>query len=126
MNRQEYLKQYKRYHYSKTRKVISFPMLMEDYAILQRRADTLDMKPSRLTKEIVLNFLDDTPNTFITPQQEAFIHEYIRISRGIATNINQMAHNTNLREYIDYRILITSLKQYEDGFKALVSKLQIP
>jgi len=123
MNRQEYLKNYKKYHYSKTRKVISFPLLTEDFNALQLKAEAVNMKVSKLSKEIILNYIEKSPNHFITPQQEALIQSYIRISRGIANNINQIAYNTNIGELIDVTILINSLKRYEDEFRDLITKL---
>lgn len=123
MDKKEYLKHYKKYHYSKTRKVISFPLLLDDYEVLADRANALNIKPTRLSKEIVLNFIENNPSAFMTPQQEAMINNYLRVSRGIANNINQIAHNTNLKTWIDTDILIGSLKQYEDEFKAMIARL---
>ncbi len=123
MDRQEYLKNYKRYHYNLTRKIVTFPLLMEDFEALQLKADALDMKATKLAKEVLLNFIENNPNRFMTKEQHTLLQSYIRISRGIANNINQIAYQANIGEYVDIAILIGALKKYEDEFRALIAKL---
>jgi len=123
MEKQEYLKNYKKYHYSKTRKVVTFPLLIEDYRILLGRAEKSLITSNTMAKEVLLNFLENKPNTFISAGQKEVLQEYMRISRGIATNINQMAHSSNIGEVVDINILISSLKKYEDEFRYLLTKL---
>ncbi len=122
-NRQEYQKNYKKYHYSKTRKIITFPLLIEDYIKLENSAKSIGISKNSMCKNIVLNYLENIPNTFQTKENKELIQEYMRISRGIATNINQMARSSNIGEVVDINILIQSLKAYEDEFKKLLSKL---
>ena len=121
--RSEYQKSYKEFHYKKTRKIVTFPLLTSDYETLKILADKSGMKPNKLAKEIILNYLEKKPNEFSSKEQLEIIKEYMRISRGVATNINQIAHSSNIGEVVDINILINSLKQYEDEFKALVSKV---
>ena len=123
MEKKEYLKNYKKYHYSKTRKVVTFPLLIEDYKILFQRAEKSLITSNTMAKEVLLNFLENKPNTFISAEQKEVLQEYMRISRGIATNINQMAHSSNIGEVVDINILISSLKKYEDEFRNLLTKL---
>jgi len=123
MDRKEYLKNYKQYHYNLTRKIVTFPLLLEDFEALQLKADALDMKATKLAKEVILNFIENNPNRFITKEQHALLQSYIRISRGIANNINQIAYKANIDEYVDVTILISALKKYEDEFRALIAKL---
>lgn len=122
MNRTEYLKNYKQFHYERTRKIVTFPLLMEDFEALKIRADALDMKATKLAKEVVLNFIENSPNHFMTKEQWELVQSYIRISRGIANNINQIAYKANIGEYIDVNILISALKKYEDEFRLLIAK----
>lgn len=124
MDRKEYLKNYKHYHYERTRKIVTFPLLSEDFEALKIRADALDMKVSKLAKEVILNFIENSPNHFMSKDQQDIVQSYIRISRGIANNINQIAYKANIGEYIDVNILISALKKYEDEFRLLVAKLQ--
>lgn len=124
MDRTEYLKNYKQYHYGRTRKIVTFPLLTDDFEALKNRADALDMKVSKLVKDVVLNFIENSPNSFMTQEQLALVQSYIRISRGIANNINQIAYQANIGEYIDVNILISALKKYEDEFRLLIAKLQ--
>lgn len=118
-----YQKNYKKYHYSKTRKIITLPLLIDDYNDLKKRADKVDITVNRMVKDLTLDFLENRPHSFQTSEQKEILKEYIRISRGIATNINQLAHSSNIGQTIDTNILINSLKQYEDEFKSLLSKI---
>jgi thiamine monophosphate kinase len=120
--RSEYQKSYKKYHYKKTRKIITFPLLLEEFETLKTKADKIGTSSNKLAKEILLNHLEAQPQNFQSKEQLDLIKEYMRISRGIATNINQIAHSSNIGEVVDINILIGSLKNYEDEFKTLVSK----
>lgn len=124
MDRTEYLKNYKQFHYERTRKIVTFPLLTDDFEALKIRADALDMKATKLAKEVVLNFIENSPNNFMTKEQWELVQSYIRISRGIANNINQIAYKANIGEFIDVNILISALKKYEDEFRLLIAKLQ--
>ena len=121
--RHEYLKNYKKYHYSKTRKIVTFPLLIEEYEVLQKRALMSQLTSNAMAKELILSFLENKPSSFISAEQKDLLQQYIRISRGIATNINQMAHSSNIGERVDVNLLITSLKHYEDEFKHIIHKL---
>ena len=123
MNKQDYLKNYKQHYYSRTRKIVTFPLLVEEFEVLQERALKSDMTTNKMAKDVVLNFLKNKPSSFMSVEQKEFLQEYMRISRGIATNINQMAYSSNIGEAVDINILISSLKKYEDEFRSLLSKL---
>jgi len=122
-DRKEYQKNYKQYHYKKTRKVITFPLLLEEYEALQTRADKVGITVNAMSKKLVVDFLENQASSFQSTEQKQLIQEYMRISRGIATNINQIAYKSNMGETIDINILINSLKKYEDEFKKLLSKV---
>jgi len=119
--RSEYQKSYKKYHYKKTRKIITFPLLLEEFETLKIKADKIGTSSNKLAKDILLNHLEATPQNFQSKEQLELIKEYMRISRGIANNINQIAYN--IGEMVDINILIGSLKNYEDEFKALVTRV---
>ena len=121
--RSEYQKSYKKYHYKKTRKIITFPLLLEEFETLKIKADKVGISSNKLAKEILLNHLDSQPQNFQSKEQLELIKEYMRISRGIANNINQIAYSSNIGEMVDINILIGSLKNYEDEFKALVTRV---
>ena len=122
-NRKEYLKSYQKYHYQKTRKMVTFALLNEEHTKLKTNATKFGITPNTLSKNIILNYLENIPNTFQTTEQKKLLQEYMRISRGIATNINQMAYNSNIGQTVDINILINSLKNYEDEFKKLLNKV---
>ena len=122
-NRKEYYKTYQKYHYQKTRKMVTFALLNNEHEQLKTNASKFGITPNTLGKNIILNYLENIPNTFQTTEQKKLLQEYMRISRGIATNINQMAYNSNIGQTVDINILINSLKNYEDEFKKLLSKV---
>jgi len=122
MDKKEYLKNYRKYHYYKTRKIVTFPLLNNDYEVLKKQADKSEITVNKLSKEIVLSYIENNSINILTTEQKKYIQEYMRISRGIANNINQIAHNSNLGEYVDINILINSLKKYEDEFKNFILK----
>jgi hypothetical protein len=49
------------------------------------------------------------------------IREYIRISRGVANNINQLSYRANIGEYVDVNILLGELKRLEDAFSHFIA-----
>ena len=123
MDKREYQKNYKKYHYGKTRTIVTFPLFEEDHKVLKERASKSDMTANKMAKEVLLNFIENKSSSFQTAEQTKFIQEYMRISRGIATNINQMSHSANIGTVVDVNILISSLKRYEDEFRNLLTKL---
>ena len=122
MTRQQtYQKVYKQ-QYKQDNKVISFPLSNIFYEELRKRSIYYDMKVNSYAKNIITNFLNsDTPKS-LSKEKTAYIKEYIQISRGIATNINQMSHKCNSGEQVDITILLNSIKHYEDEFKKFISK----
>jgi hypothetical protein len=117
----EYLKLYRELHYSKTRKIVTFPLLIEEFVLLQKASSSLRQSSNAFAKNIVTNFLLSYHEPIITDEQKAVIREYIRISRGIANNINQLSYRANIGEYVDVNILFSELKRLEDGFSHFIA-----
>ena len=122
MDKKKYQKLYKKHHYNTTRKIVTFPILNEDFEILKARSHIFGLSSNSFSKEVLLNFLHSKQNNFISPQEQKRLSEFIHISRGIANNINQLAHNSNMGAYIDINILAQHLKRYEDEFKKFILK----
>ena len=121
MKKKDYQKEYKK-SYNQKNKIVTFPLSIAFHDELKRRAIYLDLKTNSYAKSIITTFLNnETPKT-LTIEKKEFISDYIRISRGIANNINQIAHKTNIEEQIDINILINSLKKYEEEFKNFITK----
>ena len=118
----DYQKEYKN-SYKNKNKIVTFPLSVAFYDELKRRAIYLDIKTNSYAKSIVTTFLNNETPKILTIEQKEFINEYIRISRGIANNINQIAHKTNMDKNIDINILINSLIQYEAEFKKFITKV---
>lgn len=117
----EYQKNYKQ-KYNRENKIVSFPMKNHFYNELQRRSSMYDLSVNSYAKNIVTNSLNNDTTSNLTTQEQEYISKYIHISRGIANNINQIAHNSNMGNTIDIDILIKSLKHYEEEFKKFISK----
>ena len=121
MKKQDYQKEYKKSYNSKN-KIVTFPLSVAFHDELKRRAIYLDLKTNSYAKSIITTFLNNNTPKTLSYEQKEFINDYIRISRGIANNINQIAHKTNMTEQIDINILINALRQYEEEFKKFISK----
>ncbi len=122
MTQQDYQKEYKK-GYKEKNKFITFPLSNIFYDELYKRSVYYDVAINSYAKSIITNFLNSGSPQSLSKEQVAFIKDYMQISRGIATNINQIAYKTNIGETIDIKILINSLKHYEDEFKKFISKV---
>ncbi|WP_320035436.1 hypothetical protein [Halarcobacter sp.] len=122
MNAKDYQSSYKK-SYNKKNKIVTFPLSNAFFEELKRRAIILDIKTNTYAKNVVTSFLNNEPLVQLTQEKKDYINEYIRISRGIANNINQIAYKTNIDEMIDITILINSLKNYEEEFRKFITKV---
>ncbi len=121
MSNNNYQKTYKK-SYKQVNKFVTFPIKNIFYDEIRRRSILHDLSVNAYAKTIVTNFLSTERISVFTKEEQEYINQYIRISRGIATNINQMAYKTNIGEYIDTQILINSLHHFEEEFKKFISK----
>lgn len=117
-----YQKEYKK-SYKLKNKIITFPLTNIFYEELRKRSIYFDLSVNSYSKHIITNFLNDEKNPLLTKEKAQFLQQYIHISRGIANNINQIAYNSNIGEFVDINILISSLKHYEDEFKKFITKV---
>jgi hypothetical protein len=122
MDKKEYNKHYRQY-YKTRKKRVTVPLDLSDYEQLETYANSRDLSTNKLAKEILTNFVHSNENIIINEEQEEMIREFIRVSRGIANNINQIAYNSNIGELIDVNLLLKSLKENEDNFKDIISKI---
>lgn len=121
MENTDYQKKYKK-GYNDKNKIVTFPLSVAFFDELRKRAIYLDTKTNSYAKSIITSFLNNSTPKTLSYEQKEFINDYIRISRGIANNINQIAHKTNMGEQIDIHILINALRTYEEEFKKFISK----
>lgn len=121
MKNRDYQEKYKK-SYNDKNKIVTFPLSVAFFDELRKRAMYLDLKTNSYAKSIITAFLNNSTPKILSFEQKEFINDYIRISRGIANNINQIAHKTNMNEMIDINILINSLRKYEEEFKNFISK----
>jgi len=116
-----YQRKYKK-QYNEKNKIVTFPLSNAFYNELKKRAIIVDIKTNSYAKHIVCEFLNNNVLKTLSLEKKEYIREYIHISRGIANNINQIAHKTNIDETIDIQILLNSLRSYEEEFKNFITK----
>lgn len=119
MNSTNYQKSYKKQYVEKN-KIITFPLSNAFYDELKKRAFINDIKINTFAKSVITSYLNNSVATFISKEKKEMIQEYMRVSRGIANNINQIAYKTNIEETINISILLSSLKTYEDEFRKFI------
>jgi len=120
--REDYQKRYKR-AYALKKKIVTFPLDIPFYDELSRRSMLTNITVNSYAKTIVTTYLNNEKPLVLNPYQQEKISEYIRISRGIANNFNQMAHNSNMGFGVDINMLLQTLKTYEDNFSELIKSL---
>jgi hypothetical protein len=116
----EYNKNYKEYHYKKVKRIITFPVLVDEHKKLEEYAKTVSVTTNTLAKNIVLNFLNGATVPALSEEQKRYANEYMRISRGIANNINQLAKSSNIGNHIDVNLVITELMRLENAFNSYI------
>ena len=121
MNTNDYQKTYKK-GYKLDNKIVTFPLKNIFHDELRKRSFLHDLSVNSYAKTIVTNFLSTERISVLTKEEQEYINQYIRISRGIATNINQIAHHINSGELIDTKIILQSLHHFETEFKKFISK----
>lgn len=125
MSKNEYNKLYKDNYYNKTRKIVTFPLLNTEHKILENVANKVELSPNSYAKNIVTNFLHNKEYMELSTTQKEIISSFIRQTRGVANNINQIAYQANSNGYFyNFEMLLQNLKRLEDDFKELVSKWQ--
>lgn len=116
----EYNKAYKALHYKKVKKIVTFPLFNEEYKQLEEYAKTVDISTNSLAKNITLNFLEGARIPSLSDEQKRVINEYMRISRGIANNINQLAKSSNMGNSVNVNSIITELMRLENAFNSYI------
>jgi hypothetical protein len=124
MDTKEYMKHYRNY-YNSIKKPVTFYLINDDYFKLEEFAVSRGVSVNKFAKESITNFIHSNSSPKFSLAQEGTIKEYMRVSRGIANNINQLALRANIGEHIDINVLLKSLYDYENRFKDLVKKLDL-
>lgn len=122
MSNTDYKSEYKK-RYNEKNKIVTFPLSNAFYNELKKRAFINDLKTNSFAKFIMTSYLNNNVPDVLAKEKKELINEYIRISRGIANNINQIAHKTNIEDTIDIHILLNSLRSYEEEFKKFITKV---
>ena len=120
--RENYQKKYKK-EYSLKKKIVTFPLDVAFCNELSRRSILTNISVNSFAKTICTTYLNNEKPLGLNSYQQEKISEYIRISRGIANNFNQMAHSSNMGFGVDVNMLLQTLKSYEDNFSELLKNL---
>jgi len=120
--RENYQSEYKK-EYALKKKIVTFPLDNAFYQELSRRSKIIDISVNSFAKSVVTTYLNNEKPIVLTDYQTQQINQYIRISRGIANNINQLAHSSKGGLGVDVNILLQTLKSYEDNFTDIIKKL---
>ena len=108
--------------YNGKNKIITFPLSNSFYDKLHKKSLYYDLGTNAYAKNIVVDFLNGKSCSLLSKDRQEAIQSYIRISRWIANNINQLAYQSNVWENIDIKVLINSLKKYESEFKKFLTR----
>jgi len=118
-----YQKEYKK-RYNEKNKIITFPLTNIFYEQLRKKSIYFDLSVNSYAKHLITDYLNSDTSLPLPKEKLELINQYIRISRGIANNINQIAYKSNINETIDIEVLINSLKHYEEEFKNFITKIK--
>lgn len=113
----EYMKNYK-----KKNKLLTCVLANKQYELLAKKSSYYDLTINAYAKQILTKFLNHNHELPLTKDRVDFIKQYIRISRWVASNINQITKKANIEDTIDISILISLLQNYEKEFKAFITK----
>lgn len=107
-----YIKEYQKSYY-REKKRFTVTVSKSEYAKLEKLSKKEGKKPSALFKEFALRQMDES--YYIPLRIESKLAEFVRSIRGIANNINQIAHNTNISSaYFSTEDFFSVLKSLED------------
>lgn len=119
-DRKTYQKEYKA-AYSKTHKRVSITLSSSEYKELEARAKRENVKLTTLVKNMALAFHQNHQPSSKAVEQE--LKELRFLIGNIATNINQIAHHSNMvRELVDHNELLAEVRKLELAVKDYVNK----
>jgi len=87
--RKKYLKEY-----NKNSKRVSITLSIQEYKILEKEAKKFGLKPTTFLKEKCFKSFDD--KKFLSKEQEDELKEFVKLTRSIANNINQMTKHSHI------------------------------
>lgn len=106
--------------YDKTHHRVSITLTKNEYKELETRAKQEGVKVTALVKNMALAFHQKHPPRSKAVEQE--LKELRFLIGNIATNINQIAHHSNMvREMIDHNELLSEIRKLELAVKNYVN-----
>jgi hypothetical protein len=111
----DYIKKYREDYDKKVKYVnIAVPVLV--YEEFKKLAELENTKVSALMRNMALAYMQQ--KTFVPKNIEAQLKELTLIIRGVANNINQIAHHSNIvKHMVDENGLLMEIKKLEDRVK---------
>ncbi len=115
MTTSDYLKTYWKTYQHRIKRVAVL-LEPEQYALLSRKAHAQGLKPATFARKVVEAELTREP--LLTKAVEDELKNLTFLIRGIANNINQMAHYSNtVRGFVNEDGLLDELRQLEELIK---------
>jgi len=119
MDRKEYLKNHQR-EYRKRNKRVEMMLSFDEYKKFKQIADSEERAVSKVIKDMASAFRDSS--YYASPSQEKAMGEVSFLIRNIATNINQIAHSSNIFSQAEKESVISHLMNLDAGLKEYFSK----
>lgn len=111
MTNSDYLKTYWKTYQQRVKRVAVL-LEPEQYALLSRKADAQGLKPATFARKVVEAELTREP--VLPKAMEDELRTLIFLIRGIANNVNQMAHYSNLvKGLVNEKELLGELRKLE-------------
>ena len=115
MDRKEY-KKLKNDERLKKSKLVQVTLSFQEYERLKKLADKKETSVSKTLYQLAIDRLKRAPH--IDPDLEQRYIEFNRIMRGVANNLNQLAHSANIFEQVDSTLVFQHLEQMDRIVKA--------
>jgi hypothetical protein len=115
----EYLRQYKKEH-PPVGKRVNITLSESEYARLVEVASESGERPTTFLRNVALAALEG--RRVLAKEEEAKVDEFVRVVRGIANNLNQMARYSNtMRGMLDEREVGYQLLHMEEVFRRFLA-----
>lgn len=115
----EYLRQYKKEH-PPVGKRVNITLSESEYARLVEVASESGERPTTFLRNVALAALEG--RRVLAKEEEAKVDEFVRVVRGIANNLNQMARYSNaMRGMLDEREVGYQLLYMEEVFRRFLA-----
>lgn len=110
----EYLKNYKK-QYFKDHKQVNLTLTKNDHAKFKKLADKEGVGVATLIRNMAIAFRDTQP--LVSNDIESSLADLSFLIRNIATNVNQIAHSSNVFHDAEKEMVLTHLKRLDESIR---------